>query len=81
MAGYMPLTEPEEFDNWHDAHAYLVDTLESWWDNDVDSYADTDSIFLTAHTEMHAATEGEECFYVLNYPSWDMVMWLTIGDE
>lgn len=50
MPGYLPETEPEGFDTFAQAVAYLVDTVERFWDED---YADAD-----AEADVHDAREN-----------------------
>lgn len=49
MPGYLPETDPVEFDTWEDARSYIAETLEHWED---------DNDFLDAHTALHVATPG-----------------------
>ena len=53
MPGYLPECEPVECDTWHEAHAYIVESLERAWDEG------SDDDYLDAHTLVHHATEGE----------------------
>jgi len=53
MPGYLPEVDPEGFDTWEGAHAYIVESVERAWDSG------EDADYLDSHTELHAATPGE----------------------
>lgn len=40
MPGYLPESDPETFDDWHEARIYLVDTIDRFWADDADSPKD-----------------------------------------
>ena len=72
MPGYLPETEPESFDTWEDAHAYIVGELERAWD------MGEDDDYLPAHTELHAATPGEP--YYVSVEGDRVRYWVELGE-
>jgi len=60
MPGYLPESEPFTFDDPAEAIAYLVDTVERFWDQDYES-VDTagekviiDQKWIPVHTDLHS---------------------------
>jgi hypothetical protein len=59
MPGYLPESEPVTFDTWREAHRYVVETVERFWDEDQDSAngVDADREWLPVHTTLHHVSE------------------------
>lgn len=54
--GYLPDTEPEQFDTCKDAWQYLISELEFDWDN-AEQNGDSELDYLATHTEMHVLNQ------------------------
>lgn len=60
IPGCLPESEPQEFDTFSEAKAYLVDTVELFWDQDYDRVTagkrePIDARWLEVHTALHNA--------------------------
>jgi len=73
MPGYLPESDPVSFDTWHEAHAYVVDSLERAWDDG------SDDDYLDAHALAHHATEGEP--YWVSVEQDRVRYWVTMGED
>jgi hypothetical protein len=72
MPGYLPESDPEGFDTWGEAHAYIVESVERAWDGG------EDADYLDAHTELHAATPGEP--YWVSVEGDRVRYWVMVGE-
>lgn len=57
MPGYLPDTEPEEFETCREAWQYLIGELEYDWEH-AEQNGDSEIDYLTPHTEMHSLDQN-----------------------
>ena len=78
MPGYLPGSDPIEFDEWAEALAFLVDELEEAWDRAYEVRGecippvkdeDVDAAYLDLHTELHNYPEGKPMNRIVNDPT------------
>jgi hypothetical protein len=79
MPGYLPETDPETFTEWKDARAYLIETIDRFWDEDYDGgnhgRTASDEKWLHLHTQLPLASE-DESFVMMNGDG-SLVFWIT----
>jgi hypothetical protein len=73
MPGYLPETEPAPFLRWHDAHRYIVETVERFWHEDAVVPGHEDDQWLDVHTTLHHVREG----WAYSVPSARLVFWVA----
>ena len=84
MPGYMPESEPEEFDTAREAVQYLLDTVERFWDSDADvPNLEADARWLGIHTALHNALTSTEDLEDFAGDTGDMslVFWIERSEE
>lgn len=83
MPGYLPESEPAEFDDWQDAMTYLHDSIGRFWDEDASDgqhiRAAADAIWEALHIAAHDAIPGEEWSHVNGDTS--LRFWVTRADD
>lgn len=58
IPGYLPDTEPEEFETCQEAWQYLVSELEWSWEVEETQRENFDHDYLQAHTDMHSLDQN-----------------------
>ena len=87
MGGYSP--DPDHVmvtDSFETAVAYLVDTVDRWWDSDYDTGDDASTIdgrYLDAHTMLHnvGASPSEISVTVQDAGGYDYHLWVVPTSE
>ncbi len=77
ISGYLPETDPEHFDTFAEAIAYLAETVERFWDQDTDFGVGTR--WLPVHTELHNAATPPDGGTFLAYAG-DLAFWIEPTD-
>lgn len=77
MSGYLPETDPEHFDTFAEAIAYLAETVERFWDQDTDGDIDADARWLPVHTDLHnTATPPAEGLFLTCTGDGHLAFWI-----
>lgn len=81
MPGYLPESDPALFDDWQDAHGYIYDAIDRFWDDDygLSSGESVDTIWLEIHTQLATLPYGEP-FSLVNGDQ-SLVFWVQQADN
>lgn len=82
MPGYLPESEPFECETWEEAVAFLVDTIDRWWDEDYaasDDHEEADAAWLPIHSELPLHITGEP--FGIAVPTRNLTLWVERSEE